>query len=201
MAVRLVICPHALTQPDPGGFHVRDPFFVSVPTLQVLIALPEHAAVLNLESVTDRPFRFAFTRVSTTASDTMAVVNCNHMVSPQGAVVELIAANPAGDPDLVRLGKDHQLQLPGVLSPFCSPPASSHPHPPDLASSRFSAPLSMDVGTPYFLATAATSISSARSWRMAVSCSSVRRRGWPSSFPFALAASNPTLVRLMHWRS
>ena len=60
----------------------------------------------------------------------------------------------------------------------------------------------MDLGTPYFLATAATGISSARSWRMAVSCSLVRRRVRPSSFSLALAASNPALVlRLMLWHS
>ena len=58
-------------------------------------------------------------------------------------------------------------------------------------SSRFSALRSVDPGTPYLLATAATGISSARSWRIAVGCSPVRRLGRPTSLPFALAASGP----------
>ena len=54
---------------------------------------------------------------------------------------------------------------------------------------------SLDLGTLYFRATAATGIPSSRSCLIATTCSPVRRRGRPSSTPFALAASRPALVR------
>lgn len=58
---------------------------------------------------------------------------------------------------------------------------------------QFIAPRSEDLGTPYIQATAATGVFPARSWRTAVSYSSVRRPGRPSSFPFVPALAIPAM--------
>ncbi len=74
-----------------------------------------------------------------------------------------------------------------------------------LSCPPMSATATLQVRNPSPFSSTATSKSPSAprvSHRIAVSCSSVRRRGRPSSFPFALAASNLTLVlRLMLWRS